>query len=67
MSDEGVNIINGSGSPIPSQMRSRSASPNSMATTTSDKVEPRKKFQNGWSKEQEKLNDTAKEYQDIID
>ena len=47
MSEEDVNIINGSNSPI---VESRSSSPNN----TTNNTEP-KKFQNGWSKEQESL------------
>jgi hypothetical protein len=53
MEEEGVNIINGSDSRAPSRM-SASRSPSPSRSIKSEDEKP-KKFQNGWTREQEKL------------
>jgi hypothetical protein len=57
MAEEGVNIINGTdGSVAPSRGTvSRSQSPNSRKSVNGEDEEKPKKFQNGWSREQERL------------
>ena len=55
MAEEGVNIINGSDSGGQSRIStSRSPSPSSRKSVKQEEDKP-KKFQNGWTKEQEKL------------
>lgn len=55
MAEEGVNIINGSDSVSQSRIStSRSPSPSSRKSVKLEEDKP-KKFQNGWTKEQEKL------------
>jgi hypothetical protein len=57
MAEAGVNIINGTdGSVAPSRGTvSRSQSPNSRKSVNGEDEEKPKKFQNGWSREQERL------------
>lgn len=55
MSEQGVNIINGSGQNSPVESRSSSPTHTPQQQTLTPTPQKPKRFQNGWSKEQERL------------